>query len=97
MNIAIGYGVAIISQIVIFPLFGIHIPLRDNLLIGLWFTGISLVRSYAIRRWFNARLHRAAVRLAGRHPECEYGCAYGRDIGSPAECSGECQYRKFIK
>ncbi len=52
-NVAIGYGVAIASQIVIFPMFGIHIPLSDNLLIGLWFTAISVVRSYALRRWFN--------------------------------------------
>ena len=97
MNIAIGYVVAILSQIAIFPLFGIHIPLSDNLLIGLWFTGISLVRSYVIRRWFNARLHRAAVRLAGRHPECELGCAFGRDVGMPYQCSGECQYLRFKK
>lgn len=96
MNIGIGYVVAILSQILIFPLFGIHIPLSDNLLIGLWFTGISLVRSYVIRRWFNARLHRAAVRMAGHHPECEAGCAYGRDVGMPEHsCFGECQYKKF--
>lgn len=65
MNIAIGYGVALISQIVIFPMFDIHIPLSSNLLIGAWFTLISLARSYVIRRWFNARLHRAAMKLAG--------------------------------
>lgn len=53
MNVAVGYGIAILSQIAIFPLFGIDIPLRDNLLIGLFFTVISIVRSYAIRRVFN--------------------------------------------
>lgn len=95
MNIGIGYVIAIISQLIIFPVFDIHIPFSDNLLIGLWFTVISLIRSYVIRRWFNARLHRAAVRLAGRHPECEQGCAYGREIGSPEQCFGECQYLKF--
>ena len=52
-NVAIGYVVAIASQLAIFPLFGIHIPLGDNLLIGLWFTAISIVRSYVLRRWFN--------------------------------------------
>ena len=52
-NVAIGYGVAVASQLAIFPWFGIHIPLADNLLIGVWFTVISLVRSYVIRRWFN--------------------------------------------
>lgn len=55
-NVAIGYGVAVASQLVIFPLFGVHLPLSDNLLIGAWFTVISLVRSYAVRRLFN-RLH----------------------------------------
>lgn len=57
-NVAIGYGVAVGSQIVIFPMFGIHIPIGDNLLIGLWFTAISIVRSYALRRWFNSFTHR---------------------------------------
>ena len=64
INIAIGYGVALASQIVIFPLFDIHISLSTNMWIGAWFTVVSLVRSYVIRRWFNARLHRAAVVLA---------------------------------
>ena len=64
-NVVIGYGVALASQLVIFPMFGIHISLSDNLAISAWFTIISLVRSYAIRRWFNARLHRAAEKLAG--------------------------------
>ena len=53
-NILIGYGVAVASQLAIFPLFGIAIPLTDNLLIGLWFTAISLARSYVVRRAFNA-------------------------------------------
>lgn len=65
INVLIGYGIAVTSQVIIFPFFGIHIPLSDNLLIGLWFTVISITRSYIIRRWFNARLHRAAQRLAG--------------------------------
>lgn len=52
-NIAIGYGVALASQILIFPLYGIHIPLSDNIAIGIWFTVISLIRSYVLRRWFN--------------------------------------------
>lgn len=63
INIAIGYGVALLSQLALFPWFGIEVPLSTNLWIGAWFTAISLVRSYIIRRWFNARLHRAARRL----------------------------------
>jgi hypothetical protein len=64
MNIIIGYGIALLSQILIFPLFDIHISLSTNLWIGFWFTLISLIRSYVIRRWFNARLHKAALQLA---------------------------------
>jgi len=64
INILIGYGVALISQICIFPMFGIHVSIGTNLWIGAWFTLISLVRSYIIRRWFNARLHLAAQALA---------------------------------
>ena len=56
-NVAIGYVVALLSQLAIFPLFGIHVPLSDNLLIGGYFTLISLARSYLLRRVFN-RMHR---------------------------------------
>lgn len=52
-NVAIGYGVALLSQLAIFPLYGIHVPLSTNVWIGAWFTVISLVRSYCLRRWFN--------------------------------------------
>jgi len=56
INVAIGYGVAISAQIIIFPIFGIHIPLYDNLLIGALFTLVSIIRSYIVRRIFN-RMH----------------------------------------
>ena len=52
-NIAIGYMVALASQIAVFPMFDIHVSIGDNLAIGAWFTVISLIRSYAVRRLFN--------------------------------------------
>jgi hypothetical protein len=52
-NVLFGYGVALASQVLIFPLYGINIPLSDNLAIGIWFTAISIIRSYVLRRWFN--------------------------------------------
>ena len=64
VNILIGYAIAIGSQIIIFPWFGIDVPLSANFYIGLWFTAISLVRQYILRRWFNARLHKASYRVA---------------------------------
>lgn len=62
-NVAIGYGVALVSQLLIFPLYGIAVTLSTNLYIGAWFTVISIARSYCVRRWFNARLHRAFASL----------------------------------
>ena len=41
------------GQILIFPLFNIYIPISDNIKIGVLFTVVSLVRSYALRRLFN--------------------------------------------
>lgn len=51
-NILVGVGVALGSQYLIFPLFDIHITHGAHLGITAWFTAISLVRSYAIRRFF---------------------------------------------
>ena len=53
INVAVGYIVALLSQLALFPFFGIHVSLKTNLWIGLWFTVISICRSYALRRIFN--------------------------------------------
>lgn len=64
INTTIGYVVALISQLLVFPIVGIHVPFSTNLEIGAWFTVISVGRGYVIRRWFNARLKSAAKRIA---------------------------------
>jgi len=51
-NVAIGYGVAVLTQITVFPLFDLQVSLSDNLLIGALFTLVSVARSYAVRRMF---------------------------------------------
>lgn len=51
-NVLVGYGVAVATQMLVFPLFGLYATLQENLLIGLIFTAVSLVRSYALRRIF---------------------------------------------
>jgi len=53
VNVLVGYGIALSAQMLIFPLFGIRVSLRDNILIGLLFTVVSIARSYALRRLFN--------------------------------------------
>jgi len=56
-NVLIGYFVALISQLIVFPFFDIEVKLQDNIMIGFWFTVISIVRSYLLRRFFN-RVHK---------------------------------------
>ena len=51
-NVIVGYGVAVITQILIFPVFGLHATLAQNLKIGLVFTVVSIARGYALRRLF---------------------------------------------
>lgn len=52
-NVAVGYSVAMITQAMIFPLFGLHASTAEHAGIALIFTVVSLVRSYALRRLFN--------------------------------------------
>lgn len=54
-NIVIGYFIAFIGQLIIFPLIEIEIKINQNLIIGLYFMIISLCRSYLIRRFFAKR------------------------------------------
>ena len=55
INVLIGYLTALLSQVLIFPIFNINVTFQDNLLIGLYFTIISLIRSYLVRRYFNSK------------------------------------------
>ena len=52
-NVAVGFVVALVAQIVIFPLFGLQVSGADHIKIGLLFTLVSILRSYALRRAFN--------------------------------------------
>jgi len=42
----------VIAQSVVFPWFGLDVSIGENLAIGAVFVGISLLRSYALRRLF---------------------------------------------
>lgn len=53
-NVAVGYCVAVVTQILIFPVFGLHTTLAENLKMGAVFTLVSIARSYVLRRLFEA-------------------------------------------
>lgn len=52
-NIATGYLLAVLAQMVILPLFDIHASTSQHLKIAAIFTVVSLIRSYCLRRLFN--------------------------------------------
>ena len=64
INVAIGFGINYVANLLILPLFGFHISLLGNLYLGLIYTVISVARSYVIRRWFDEKIHKAALRMA---------------------------------
>lgn len=66
VNIVIGFTINYFVNLLVFPLFNMHISALDNFYMGLIYTLISVVRSYALRRWFNNHLHDAAASAARR-------------------------------
>jgi hypothetical protein len=60
MNTAIGFSINYTANLLIFPLFGMHISLANNFLMGIIYTGISIGRSYVLRRVFNGFTARKA-------------------------------------
>jgi len=64
INVFIGFWINYVANLLIFPLFGFHITLTENFVMGLMYTLISVARSYVIRRYFEGRIHRAAMRMA---------------------------------
>ena len=63
-NVLVGYGVAVATQMAVFPLFGLAVTVTENLLIGLVFTVVSIVRNYALRRGFEALRVRQSARAS---------------------------------
>lgn len=54
VNVVIGYAVAVATQILVFPLFGLSAEFEDALAIGAVFTVVSIIRSFVLRRIFEA-------------------------------------------
>jgi hypothetical protein len=64
-NVAVGYGLAVVTQMLVFPLFGLHTTLAENMTIGAIFTVVSIGRSYCLRRVFEGlRVYRESKEAA---------------------------------
>ena len=53
VNVAVGFWISYAANLVLLPLFGYPVSQAHALSLGLIFTGISIVRSYILRRVFN--------------------------------------------
>lgn len=63
-NVFIGLVVSVIANHFVFPAFGFALSASANIQISIVYTIISIIRQYVLRRWFNARLHKMAMKLA---------------------------------
>ena len=66
INTAIGSGTTLVLAPIVYPLFGHSFTVAQNLGITAIFTVVSIIRGYAVRRWFNARIKRLAALIAQR-------------------------------
>ena len=83
-NVVIGYGAAVATQILVFPVFGLQMTWMENLKLAAAFTLISIIRSFALRRLFEA--------IRTRRGERETAARAGRRRQDPVEFR-----RKFCK
>lgn len=54
VSVCIGLAVSFVSQLWLFRMYDIHISLAQNLELTLYFTVVSVIRGFAVRRFFNS-------------------------------------------
>ena len=63
INVGIGFLVSVIANFIIFPWVGITASTAQVLLVGLFMTGVSVARSYLVRRWANKHLSQVRAKM----------------------------------
>lgn len=56
-NVCVGWLLNFILNLLVLPLFGFSVTVADAFGIGVIFTAVSLIRSYVLRRIFDAHEH----------------------------------------
>lgn len=87
-NVALGYGVAVGANMLIMPAFGYAVTAAHAAGMGVLFTVVSLVRSYALRRAFNALTARHAA--AQRARESAAASVFSGYVPAPATTTPRC-------
>ena len=98
-NVMVGYRLAVLVQIAVFPVFGIAATLKQNLAIGLVFTLVSLGRSYMLRRLFENGLPAGLTTVSHPSEQTAHADSHDRPLphsglgrvaeGALARCAGE--------
>ena len=52
VNVVVGYGLAVLVQLLIFPVLGLRVSLGEGMIIGLVFTTVSMAQGYMLRSLF---------------------------------------------
>lgn len=67
VNIVIGFSINFVANLILFPLMvGVHVSPGANFWGGWIYTAISVLRQYAIRRWFQEGIHSFSSSIAAR-------------------------------
>ena len=66
-NLVVGFAIALLTQIIVFPIFDLEVTLGENLAIGSLFTLASICRSFVLRRVFEAIRVRGATTITAGH------------------------------
>ncbi|MEX1033591.1 MAG: hypothetical protein WDZ30_09540 [Cellvibrionaceae bacterium] len=53
VSVTAGYGLTVLIQYYLYPLFSIEIPVKDALLISALIVLIAFVKNFGVRRFFN--------------------------------------------
>lgn len=53
-NVVVGFAFALVTQFTVFPMLGLAVSVTNNLILGGIFTVVSMVRSFTLRRMFEA-------------------------------------------
>ena len=66
LNVGMGFVVSYSVGPIWFAYLGLDYDPISNLVVTLGFTVLAIGRGYAVRRWFNNRLHTVAIKIARR-------------------------------
>lgn len=78
-NVAVGFGISLAATFAIFPLVGIASNGTQNLVVTVFYTIISIARSYVIRRYFNRPKHIPLTELSIKQLGFDFNHAYFHD------------------